>query len=155
MVYWVEIPSFNNIILSRRSHQGLTGWDMQMWKKITWHDLLLKLQTLCDLKGILKSLFNKVRSLLYATQFLPHSHTQSRQHSLMQSDWVVTYQASDVIGWRPIRQVVTEVGMFQVLSPGWRGSNAPRRACTSQTGRGGPLQPASAKVYTQNIPSKL
>lgn len=52
-------------------------------------------------------------------------------------------QASDVIGWRPVRQVMTEVGMFQVLSPGWRGSNAPRRACTSQPGRGGPLKPAS------------
>ena len=58
---------------------------------------------------------------------------------------MVTCQASDVIGWGPVRQVVTEVGMFQVLSPGWRGSNAP---CASQTGRRGPQLPVCVWRFT-------
>lgn len=68
----------------------------------------------------------------------------------MQCDWEVTYNASDVIGGRPVRQVVAEVGMFLVFGPGWRGSNAPRRACTSQTGGGGPLQPASVTALVSS-----
>lgn len=55
-----------------------------------------------------------------------YTPTHSRPHSLMQSNWVVTHQASDVIGWRPVKQVITEVGMFQVFSLCWKESNAPR-----------------------------